>query len=61
VIPGILTAGGKLEQISMKKSPDLQVNPLVTDALSNWRFQPSQIDGKPVALKIMMGIRLVTR
>jgi hypothetical protein len=61
VISGILTADGKLEQISVKKSPDPQVNSVVTDALSNWTFQPSQIDGKPVALKIMMGIRLATR
>lgn len=29
-------------------------------ALGNWTFQPSQIDGKPVALIVMMGIRLVT-
>jgi len=61
VISGILTADGKLEQISVKKSPDPQVNSLVTDALSNWTFQPSLIDGQPVALKIMMGIRLFTR
>jgi hypothetical protein len=62
VISGILTADGKLEQISVKmKSPDPQVNSLVTDALSNWTFQPSLIDGQPVALKIMMGIRLIAR
>ena len=56
VISGILTAEEKLEQISVKKSPDPQVNSVVTDALSNWTFQSSLIDGKPVALKIMMGI-----
>ena len=58
---GILTADGKLEQLSVKKSPDPQVHSVVTDALSNWTFQPSQVDGKPVALKIMMGIRLIAR
>ena len=61
MISGILTADGKLEQISVKKSPDPQVNSLVTEALSNWTFQPAQIDGKPIALKVMMGIRLVAR
>ena len=61
VVAGVLTADGKLEQLSVKKTPDPQVNSVVTDALSNWTFQPSLIDGKPIALKVMMGIRLVTR
>ena len=61
VISGVLTADGKLEQLFVKKTPDPQVNTVVTDALGNWTFQPSQVDGKPVALKIMIGIRLVTR
>ena len=61
VVSGVLTADGKLEQLSVKKTPDPQVNSIVTDALGNWTFQPSQIEGKPIALKIMMGIRLVAR
>lgn len=61
VIAGILTADGKLEQLSVKKTPDPQVNSIVTDALSNWTFQPSQVDGKAVALKVLMGVRLVAR
>ena len=61
VIAGILTADGKLEQLSVKKSPDPDVNSIVTEALGNWTFQPSQIDGKPVALKVMMGVRLIPR
>ena len=61
VISGILTADGKLEQLSVKKTPDPQVNSVVTDALGNWTFQPSLIDGKPVALKILMGVRLIAR
>lgn len=61
VISGVLTADGKLEQLAVKKSPDPQVNQIVADALSNWTFQPSQVDGKPIALKVMMGIRLVAR
>jgi hypothetical protein len=28
------------------------------EALRHWVFQPAQIDGKPVALKILLGIRL---
>jgi len=28
------------------------------EALSHWTFQPAQIDGKPVSLKIVLGVRL---
>jgi hypothetical protein len=31
--------------------------PLV-DALKHWIFEPAQIDGQPVALKVLLGIRL---
>jgi len=61
VISGILTADGKLEQISVKKTPDPQVNSVVTEALSNWTFQPAQIGGNAVGLKILLGIRLNAR
>jgi hypothetical protein len=61
VVSGILNTNGKLEQISVKKSPDPRVNTLVTDALANWLFQPSQIQGNPVALKILLGIRLASK
>jgi len=60
VVSGILTADGKLERLRVMKTPDPAVNTLITEALSNWAFQPSQLDGKPVALKILLGIRLVT-
>jgi hypothetical protein len=58
IVSGVLTSSGKLEQLVVKKTPDPQVNALVTEALSNWEFQPSQIDGQPVALKVLLGIRL---
>lgn len=32
------------------------VGPLLA-ALSHWLFQPAQIDGQPVSLKILLGIR----
>jgi hypothetical protein len=61
VISAILNIDGKLEHIAVKKTPDPQVNEVVTEALSNWTFQPSQVDSKPVALKVMLGIRLAAR
>lgn len=61
VVSGILNETGKLEQISVKKTPDTRVNTLLTDALANWTFQPALIEGNPVPLKIMLGIRLGAR
>jgi TonB family protein len=61
VVSGTLTAGGKLEQLSVKKPPDPRVDAAVTEALSNWTFQPAQIGGNAVALKILFGIRLNAR
>jgi hypothetical protein len=58
VVSGILNVNGRLEQISVKKTPDPRINAVIADALVNWMFQPSQIQGNPVALKIMLGIRL---
>lgn len=60
VVSGVLTTDGKLEKLRVMKSPDPAVNNLVMESLSNWAFQPSQLDGKPVALQILLGIRLVT-
>ena len=61
VASAILNVTGQLEQIAVKQSPDLRANDLLIEALKNWTFQPAQIEGKPVALKILMGIRLAAR
>ena len=58
VVAAVITPTGKVEQISVKKTPDERLEAPVKEALSNWSFQPSQIDGQPVALKILLGIRL---
>jgi hypothetical protein len=58
VVSGVLNVNGRLEQISVKKTPDPRINAVIADALANWMFQPSQIQGNPVALKVMLGIRL---
>jgi len=61
VVSGVLNTNGRLEQLVVRKSPDPRVQTLVTDALSNWMFQPSQIQGSPVPLKVMLGIRLTSQ
>src|SRR5260370_18022922 len=57
----VLNATGHLEQLSMKQAPDPRVTAPLLEALKNWAFQPAQIDGTPVALKILLGIRLPGR
>src|SRR6266852_3698889 len=58
VASAIMDVSGKLEQVSVRQSPESQlVGPLV-EALKHWIFEPAQIDGRPVPLKILLGIRL---
>ena len=61
VASAIMDVAGKLEQVSVKRTPDSQLIAPLIEALNNWTFQPAQIDGKPVALKILLGIRLSAR
>jgi hypothetical protein len=58
VVSAIMNTTGKLEQIVVKQMPDAQLNAALTEALANWSFQPSAIDGKTVALRVLFGIRL---
>jgi hypothetical protein len=60
VASAIMNTSGKLEQVSIpQNSEDAVVGPLLA-ALSHWLFQPAQIDGQPVSLKILLGIRFST-
>jgi hypothetical protein len=60
VASAVMNTSGKLEQVSIpQNSEDALVGPLLA-ALSHWLFQPAQIDGQPVALKVLLGIRFST-
>ena len=54
----VMNSDGKLEQITLRENPDTQLASPLVEALSHWMFQPAQIDGKPVSLKVLLGIRL---
>jgi hypothetical protein len=58
VASAVLNVEGRLEQISVKETPDTEMTATLTEALKNWTFQPAQIEGKPVALKVLLGVRL---
>jgi len=61
VVSGVLNVTGQLEQLSVKQSPDPRIEGPLIEALKNWTFQPAQVDHQPVALKVLMGIRLAGR
>ncbi|HKW17731.1 MAG TPA: hypothetical protein VJO35_09510 [Terriglobales bacterium] len=58
VVAAILGTDGKLTHLSVKQSPDPHVSVPITQALAKWVFRPAQLDNKPVAVKILLGIPL---
>ncbi|NWG12497.1 MAG: energy transducer TonB [Acidobacteria bacterium] len=58
IVYAIINTDGKLEQMSVKQSPDTLLNELVLNALSRWVFRPARLNGQPVAAKALMGIPL---
>jgi len=43
----------------VRQSPDARLNPPILAALAQWKFQPAQLNGQPVALKVLIGIPLL--
>ena len=58
IVYGVVTIEGKLEQVSIKDSPDALLNEPVLRSLSKWIFRPAQLNGESVAAKLLMGIPL---
>lgn len=58
VVYAIVNLEGKMEQITIKDSPDPLLNEPVISALSKWVFRPAQLEGAPAAAKLLMGIPL---
>jgi len=58
IVYGIVNKEGELEQISIKDSPDERLNEPVLQALGKWLFRPAQLNGAPVAAKLLLGIPL---
>ncbi len=58
VVFAIINTQGKMEQVSIKESPNPELNKPVLDALAKWVFRPAQLDGENVAVELLMGIPL---
>jgi len=56
IVYAVINVEGRMEQLSVKQSPDPSLNDPVLNALSKWSFRPAQIDGENVTMKVLMGI-----
>ena len=58
IVYSIINIDGKMEQMSVKESPDTLLNETVLNALSKWVFRPAKLGGKTVPMKLLLGIPL---
>ena len=58
VVYAILNKRGKLEQMLVMQSPDDRLTNRILAALNKWVFRPAQLNGRPVSLKVLLGVPL---
>lgn len=58
IIYGVIETDGKLSQLSVRQSPDVQLNKPTLEALAKWTFRPAEENGSPVRVKVLLGIPL---
>jgi hypothetical protein len=58
LVSAVLDVSGKLEDVTVRQSSQDVLSLRLVEALKNWMFQPAEIAGRPVALKVLLGIRL---
>lgn len=54
----LVDESGKPSEFSVRSTPDHTVARLVIDAVRQWRFKPAEADGKPVATKVLLPVRI---
>jgi hypothetical protein len=59
VVFAVMDTQGGLQRLSVRQSPDARLDSPILAALAHWRFQPAQINGQPVPLKVLIGIPLL--
>jgi hypothetical protein len=58
VLYAVVDAEGKVSQVSVKQTPDKRVSNPIVEAFSKWVFHPAQLNNKPVAVKVLIGVPL---
>jgi TonB family protein len=56
VVFGVINPQGKLEDLHVMQSPEAGLNRLLLDSLRKWSFQPAEIDGAHVPVKVLLGV-----
>ena len=59
IVYATMGTDGKLQKLSVRESPDVRFNRPILAALNQWRFRPAQLNGQPVALKVLVGIPIL--
>jgi hypothetical protein len=57
-IAGIIDEHGKLQSLRPVRAQDAR-SQAAMDALQQWEFLPAQLDGKPVASKVLIGVTVI--
>jgi hypothetical protein len=60
LVTGVIDENGKLQALRAIRTSDVRAQSAV-DALEQWEFRPAQLDGKPVASKILIGVDVSPR
>ena len=58
IIYAVVDAEGKVNSVKVMQTPDRRVSDAIAQAFAKWRFRPAQLDGRPVSVKILVGIPL---
>jgi len=54
-ISGVIDEAGKLQALRSVRAQDVRSQPAI-QALQQWQFLPAQLDGQPVASKVLIGV-----
>ncbi len=55
----VVDAEGKPAAFSIKSTPDDVLAKVVVEAVKQWRFLPAEVDGKRVATKVALPVKIV--
>jgi protein TonB len=50
---------GKPADFSVKSFADNTLSVAIVDAVKQWRFKPAEVDGKPVAKKVLLPVKII--
>jgi hypothetical protein len=54
-VSGVIDETGKLQSLRTIRAQDARSQPAI-QALQQWQFLPAQLDGQPVASKVLIGV-----